>query len=216
MSVAVAKSFLSLFVPRNREKEAYQELVVTSPYGSLVSMYLGIAIDKGAPRISFGLPPGRELQPSEVEAMQQSHAEIWPECEEDEPAPDPLELAIQKNFDGGFRRRDGLPVLPVWLEIDGQWELEIHGWLMTGFPELAMNLRDRRVALDKSPYAGGKAEWSENTYFLPATPEGERELERAFVRVELVLETNHSITVELLETRPWPSSTPVWWRYGTV
>jgi hypothetical protein len=64
--------------------------------------------------------------------------------------------------------------------------------------------------MDGKPFEGGKAEWIEYTSTIPKEKEDEG---REFVRVDLVIEVNNSITVELLESRAVSSDATAWWKH---
>ncbi len=97
-----------------------------------------------------------------------------------------------------------MPEIPCWREIDGRWYREA-GIIPSFYPGLLENLRERLVSLDEPP--GDCQEWLE--YRNEGT-----EPTRSFARIEIVFESNNSVTIDVLETRDVPGDQKVWWRYG--
>jgi hypothetical protein len=194
------------------DKVTYRELL-QGPLGKLVSSQIALAVCERATRITWGLPPGGEFTKADEadvlahheETMRQVDAALQKSREElgDEPASSKEERA-----DVRFRRRDGLPEMPVWKKVDGKWFRGL-GIPVTIFAYLAQHLCERLVSLGKSRLEGGKEEWIEYASFA-----GEED--RRFARVDLVIEANNSITLDLLEIRVEQGDARVWWRHWKV
>jgi hypothetical protein len=199
---------------RGWEKPTYQDLVGgTCPLGKLVTCLIARAILDRATKIMFGLPPGHELNREDVaeihardeEYVRNTNAATKTVCQESGDESNPL---IRDGF-VTFHRRDGLPEVPCWHEIDGQW-FRYPGIPARFYPYLPQHLCERLVSLDMKPLEGGKEEWIEYTSSI-----GDGD-DRKFVRVDLVLEANNSVTVDLLQNRVECSDVAVWWRHRKV
>ncbi len=186
---------------RCRRPREYQDLL-QSPPGYFVTLTLATAVAEHATRVNYGLPPGvdfSEQDEAETRAdYERTQKELWSAEEIESMDSDPWPR---------FHRRDNLPAFPWWREIDGQWVREkgICTWVYAYIPQI---LSDRLVSLDKRP-PEGRVDWIECTSFLSSGA-------RDFARVDLIIETNNSITVDLLETRSLREDSPVWWRYRRV
>jgi hypothetical protein len=118
-----------LFMSRKRlyqqgwEKVTYRELV-GGPLGKLVSTCLALADAEHATRITFGLPPGRELSAQDKAEILAQHKELMQVAT---PAIEKVRESDLGTRDGlvRFHRRDELPEVPLWRELDGQWHRSI-------------------------------------------------------------------------------------------
>jgi hypothetical protein len=108
-----------------------------------------------------------------------------------------------------FRRRDGLPEIPIWLDSNGR-RYPLIGVPVFVYPYYLQHFCERLVALDNPPREGGKAEWIEYSSFWGDEPT------RKFVRVDLLFEANLSATIDLHETRIVKGETTIWWRNERV
>jgi hypothetical protein len=197
------------------EKPTYEDLL-QSPLGRLVSCTIELAAQNKAAKITFGMPPGMELSKEDKVAILSRYAE----CENNTKAAmenlreeSDNESAIWKR-EGlvRFHRRDDLPEVPLWHEIDGQW-IRYPGVMAWFYPYVPQHLCERLVSLDIKPMEGGREEWIEygsNTLF------GDNDNDRRFVRVDLVVEANNSFTIELLQYRVEDRNAKVCWRYWEV
>lgn len=194
------------------EKVTYKGLL-QAPLAKLVSSQIALAVQDRATRITWGLPPGVQLGEADradilayYEAMMRTGDMGLEESREKsggQPAP-----SLEQRGAVTFHRRDGLPEVPVWQMGDGQWSRPGPGLLAALFAYLPQHLCERLVSLGKRPLEGGKEEWIE---YASLAGEGDRR----FIRVDLVLEANNSVTVELLESRE-QTDAAVWWRHWRV
>ena len=197
---------------RGWEQVTYKDLLESGP-GNMVTCELAMAVLGRATRITWGLPPGEELSKEDEARIRTCHEELLRtvsaalenarEAAADQPDP-----TMKKRVVARFHRRDGLPDVPFWQMIDGRWFCGA-GVPADFFAYVPQHLCERLVSLGKSRFEGGEEEWIEYT---SVTDEGERK----FVRVDLVLESNGSITVELLENRVERGDAVVWWRHWRV
>ena len=198
---------------RGWNKVTYQDLLQRHVLGRIVTGQIAIASAEHATRITFGLPPGIELTKEDEADMVTRHEESQQTLRAAEStvrkeSSDPPKLST---WDGWrFHRRDGLPEVACWHDIAGQWFRQ-PGILACVYPYLPQHLCERLVSLDGEPQEGGKEEWIEYTSIPLQGDEGRR-----FVRVDLVIETNTSITVELLESRVIHGEATAWWRHWKV
>ena len=107
-----------------------------------------------------------------------------------------------------FRRRDGLPEVPLWHKVEERW-FRYPGCPASLFAYVPQHLCERLVALEGNLDQPLKEEWIEYTSAIAEQP-------RMFVRVDLVLETNNSVTIELLENHIADNNVAVWWRHDSV
>jgi hypothetical protein len=188
-----------LFRRRSRQPREYHYLL-HSPAGRFVSLTLAGAVKEHATRITYGLPPGIALSDEDKARIRadydQMQKEMW----------SAMELNVSNSgTPAWFRRRDDLPVIPCWREINAQRIRDdvVPTWCYAYVPQI---LFDSLVALGgNEPPEGGTEEWIEYSDFCSDDT-------RQFVRVRLWFEENNSITVELLETRRIQKDTAVWWR----
>jgi hypothetical protein len=193
-----------LFRRRIRQPEEYKDLVTAGPVGKFITLALAIAVKEHATKITYGPPPGIVLSDEDKAKIRadydQMEREIWTAAE--------LE-SFDEYTSVQFQRRDGMPVIPCWHEVDGRWTRDdsMPAWCHAYVPQI---LSDRLVSLDgKWPQEGGSTEWIEYTDF-------QSDEVRQFVRVKLWFEENNSVTVDLLETRTISNDAPVWWRFRRV
>jgi hypothetical protein len=183
------------------DKVTYRDLLRNYPLHKLITCQIVTAVMDHATNITFGLPPGAELS---------NEAETWIRSRHEHIVTNYLpkqDYAVEVLKGGDcvrFHRRDGLPEIPCWYQIDGQWH-QVLGIPTSLYAYLPQHLCERLVSLDGKRQDGGKEEWIEYTDIAGAE-------KRKFVRVELVFEVNYSVTIELLETRELPSDATVWWR----
>jgi hypothetical protein len=194
-----------LFCPRTREQMQYQHLL-QSPAGSFVTLALATAVAEHATKVTYGLPPGTELSAEDDAEIRANHQQFQREFDAAF-SPDELQ-SLHSDLMIQFHRRDGLPEIPLWREIEGKWFRD-HGiptWLYAYVPQ---NLSNRLVSLGNKPTEGGKEEWIECTSFRSGN-------NRDFVRIDLVFEVNNSATVEFLETCSVRNEAKVWWHQRRV
>jgi hypothetical protein len=194
------------------EKVTYQDLLQQNVIGKMVTSQIALAILEHATRITYGLPLGIELSKEDEAEILARHEESLQRMRD---AADKVRerygnQPILWTRDGlvRFHRLDGLPEVSVWRMVNDQW-FRWPGVLACFFPYLPQHLCERLVSLDKRPQEGGNEEWIEYTDILDKDV-------RRFIRVDLVIEANTSITIELLESRVVQSGATVWWRHWKV
>jgi hypothetical protein len=189
------------------EKVTYKDLI-EQPLGRMVTAFIGLAVGEGATKITFGMPQGMELSKEDEAEIRADHdnniaryvSNVNKEVSDKTDVKQPL--GGTRDTFARFHRRDNLPEVPQWHEIEGRW-FRYHGILAQIYPYLPQHLCERLVSLD------GKQEWIEYTSFP-----GEEN--RKFVRVDLVIEVNNSFTIGLLENRIVQNDASVWWRHWRV
>lgn len=187
----------------------YQDFLQHDPVGCLVTLQIALAIEESATKIDFGLPSGMVLTEQDKGAIRQRHAELEQamDAAADQVCGRPEEKS-RVRAPGRllcFHRRDGLPEIPIWHEINGQWIHSTYGFPASLFPYALESLGGRLVSLDKSLMQGGNVEWIECTSRLAGN-------NRRFVRVDLLFEADNSVTVDLLESRIVQGDAVVWWK----
>jgi hypothetical protein len=186
------------------DRVTYKSLREEHVLDTLLSAEISMAVQAGASRITWGLPPGVELtdaDKADIRSRDEVAKRVAGSAREtfEHHAPEATE-----KIGVTFHRRDELPEVPAWLLVDGRWSC-VPGVPAWTYPYLPQYLTDRLVSLGKKRFEGGMEEWIEY---------GMRwEEERRFARVDVVLEANTSVTVELLETRVEPKDAVVWWRH---
>lgn len=196
---------------RGWEEVTYDGLL-HSLVGASLSCQIAMAVMNHATRVTFGLPPGVELSQEDRGEILSRHASIRERCDAAMKEVPEASINLPKPPSEWyspvcFRRRDGLPELPAWYEIDGHW-CRVPGFPAAMVPYLSQHLCERPVSLGADSKGNGKAEWIEFTV--------SDDNHRGFARVGLVLEPDNSITIELLESRIENTGATVWWRHRKV
>ena len=193
------------------EKTSYGDLL-QCPIGKLVSLQIAMAVRDRATHVCWGIPPDADFTDTDVAEILARHTGTIRTCSGREdsaaksaecPAP-----GAERIDSVTFRRRDGLPEIPTWQKVNGQWYR--YPGVPTGlFAYVPQHLCQRLVALETMRDQALEAEWIEYTVTA-------RDEHRTFVRVDLIFEVNNSVTMELLESRVDPRDTTVWRQHRRV